>query len=116
MTITDVADKTIALKIAPSQASVGAGVAVLRSLPTPALEAVGPFVFLDQFVRASRRQKACRRIRTPGIEVISYDRPARTITAISSATRARSRPAALNGSVRGAACFTRKYCAAAPMG
>ena len=72
MTITDVADKTIALKIAPSQASVGAGVAVLRSLPTPALEAVGPFVFLDQFGPGKPPPEGVPAHPHAGIEVISY--------------------------------------------
>ena len=72
MTITDVADKTIALKIAPSRASVGAGVAMLRSLPTPALEAVGPFVFLDQFGPGKPPPEGVPAHSHAGIEAISY--------------------------------------------
>jgi len=72
MTATDVAHKTIALKIAPSQESVGAGVAVLRSLPTPALQAVGPFVFLDHFGPGKPPPGGVPAHPHAGIEVISY--------------------------------------------
>ena len=72
MTATDVAYKVVALKIAPSQASVGAGVRVLRSLPTPALEAVGPFVFLDQFGPGAPPPGGVPAHPHAGIEVISY--------------------------------------------
>jgi hypothetical protein len=72
MTTTAVAEKTIALKIAPTQASVGAGAAVLRSLPTPALEAVGPFVFLDQFGPDRPPPGGVPAHPHAGIEVISY--------------------------------------------
>ena len=72
MTTTDVAEKTIALKIAPTPASVGDGVAVLRTLPTPALEAVGPFVFLDQFGPGKPPPGGVPAHPHAGIEVISY--------------------------------------------
>jgi redox-sensitive bicupin YhaK (pirin superfamily) len=71
-TAMDFTHSAIALKIAPSPASVGAGVQVLRSLPTPELEAVGPFVFLDQFGPAAPPPGGVPAHPHAGIEVISY--------------------------------------------
>ncbi|MGA8172972.1 MAG: pirin family protein [Methylocystis sp.] len=68
----DIARKSIALKISPSSATIGAGVAVLRSLPTPELEAVGPFVFLDQFGPDKPPPGGVPAHPHAGIEVISY--------------------------------------------
>ncbi len=72
MTEPDVACSCVELKIAPTHASVGAGVPVLRSLPSPALEAVGPFVFLDQFGPAEPPPGGVPPHPHAGIEVISY--------------------------------------------
>jgi redox-sensitive bicupin YhaK (pirin superfamily) len=62
----------VALKIAASQEMVGAGVPVMRGLPTVRLEAVGPFVFLDHFGPAAPPPGGVPPHPHAGIEVISY--------------------------------------------
>jgi len=62
----------VALRIASSRESVGAGVLVMRALPTPRLEAVGPFVFLDHFGPAIPPPGGVPPHPHAGIEVISY--------------------------------------------
>lgn len=62
----------VAFKIAATREMVGAGVPVMRALPTPKLEAVGPFVFLDHFGPAAPPPGGVPPHPHAGIEVISY--------------------------------------------
>jgi redox-sensitive bicupin YhaK (pirin superfamily) len=69
----DVAHKNpIAVKISASTEKVGAGLMVLRALPTPELEAVGPFVFLDHIGPAAPPAGGVPAHPHAGIEVVTY--------------------------------------------
>lgn len=62
----------ITLRVTASSERVGAGLTVLRALPKPQLEAVGPFVFLDHFGPAVPPQGGVPAHPHAGIEVITY--------------------------------------------
>ncbi|MFY9627213.1 MAG: pirin family protein [Methylocystis sp.] len=65
-------DAGVALKVSASRETVGAGLTVLRALPAPQLEAVGPFVFLDHIGPARPPQGGVPAHPHAGIEVITY--------------------------------------------
>ncbi len=62
----------IALKIPASAETVGTGLAVLRALPTPQCEAVGPFVFLDHIGPERPPAGGVPPHPHAGIEIITY--------------------------------------------
>ncbi len=64
--------KGVSLRILASREEVGAGLSVLRALPKPALEAVGPFVFLDHMGPAIPPAGGVPAHPHAGIEVITY--------------------------------------------
>jgi quercetin 2,3-dioxygenase len=64
--------KGVAMKISASREEVGEGLTVLRALPGPGLEAVGPFVFLDQMGPAAPPPGGVPAHPHAGIEVITY--------------------------------------------
>lgn len=59
-------------KIAAAREAVGEGLEVLRALPAPGLEAVGPFVFLDHMGPARPPDGGVPAHPHAGIEVITY--------------------------------------------
>lgn len=68
----DVVQSPVVMKIQASTEKVGAGLKVLRALPAPQLEAVGPFVFLDHFGPAAPPAGGVPDHPHAGIEVITY--------------------------------------------
>ncbi len=66
------AARSVLRKVAGSTETVGAGVAVLRALPAPGLDAVGPFVFLDHIGPARPPEGGVPAHPHAGIEVITY--------------------------------------------
>ncbi len=72
VTDNEIATKGIAFKISASREQVGAGLTVLRALPTPRLEAVGPFVFLDHISPTQPPAGGVPAHPHAGIEVITY--------------------------------------------
>lgn len=68
----DIVKTPFAAKVAASQERVGAGLTVLRALPTEELEAVGPFVFLDHMGPAAPPAGGVPAHPHAGIEVITY--------------------------------------------
>ncbi len=65
-------DGAISLKIPASAETVGAGLTVLRALPTPQCEAVGPFVFLDHIGPETPPAGGVPPHPHAGIEVVTY--------------------------------------------
>jgi redox-sensitive bicupin YhaK (pirin superfamily) len=72
VTANESAPKGILFKILASREQVGAGLTVLRALPAPRLEAVGPFVFLDHIGPTQPPAGGVPAHPHAGIEVITY--------------------------------------------
>ena len=68
----DLAKSPVAQKLRASAEKVGAGLTVLRALPKPPLDAVGPFVFLDHFGPAAPPAGGVPAHPHAGIEVVTY--------------------------------------------
>ena len=62
----------LAVKVTATKEKVGSGLTVLRALPKPELQAVGPFVFLDHFGPATPPKGGVPAHPHAGIDVVSY--------------------------------------------
>lgn len=70
--VSEIVQAGIVQRFSASPEQVGAGLSVLRALPAPALEAVGPFVFLDHIGPVDPPPGGVPAHPHAGIEVITY--------------------------------------------